>query len=69
MNQIESGAIPMLTEAFMDQMTNTEDFIAEYGEDAYRWIIYNELSVQYVYTNLIMSIDAHDPAEMENVFT
>lgn len=69
MNQIESGAIPMLTEAFMDQMTNTEDFIAEYGEDAYRWIIYNELSVQYVYTNLIMSVDIHDPAEMENVFT
>ena len=68
MNQIETGAIPMLTEAFVDQMTNTEDFIEEYGEDAYRWIIYNELSVQYIYSRLIVALDIQDP-ENTNIFT
>lgn len=51
MQNIESGAIPMISEAFEDGMNNIEQFIELYGDNANKWIIYNELSVQYNYVN------------------
>ena len=60
MQQIETGAIPMITEAFMDQMANTEEFYEEYGPNAYKWIIYNDLMVTYNYTNLIIPTNSEE---------
>jgi len=49
MQNIENGQIPMITEAFEDSMNNIEQFVELYGENANKWIIYNELTVQYNY--------------------
>lgn len=61
MQQIETGAIPMITEAFMDQMANTEEFYEEYGPNAYKWIVYNDLLVTYNYTSLVIPVNENEP--------
>lgn len=60
MKQIETGAIPMITEAFMDQMENSQTFYEEYGDEAYKWIIYNELDVTYEYIRTILNGQAQE---------
>lgn len=48
MNNIESGAIPMMNNGFLDE-GDVEEFAETYGDDARKWIIYNEVIVTYTY--------------------
>jgi hypothetical protein len=41
-------------------MENATVFHEEYGDDAYKWIIYNELDVTYEYVRLIMGTEGYD---------
>jgi len=50
----------MITEAFMDQMENSQTFYEEYGDEAYKWIIYNELDVTYEYIRTILNGQAQE---------
>ena len=58
MNEIESGAIPMLAEGFYDGLDNMDEFIEMYGDKAYKWIIHNDINVTFNYQNLISSLTA-----------
>ena len=60
MNEIESGSIPMLAEAFYDGLDNMDEFVEMYGDKAYKWIIHNDISVTFNYQNLITSLNATD---------
>lgn len=59
-NNIESGAIPLITEAFYDGLDNVESFVDQYGENAYKWVIYNDITVTYNYGSYVRSLDAHE---------
>lgn len=57
MNNIESGAIPMITDGYYDSdkggvllNEGIDQFIELYGEDARKWIVYNDFEVEYVYS-------------------
>ena len=50
MNEIESGGIPMIDQSYKDNNYNEDEFYEMYGEDARKWIIYNELNITYVYS-------------------
>ena len=43
-NEIETGAIPLITEGFYDGLSDVNSFYDNYGENAYKWIIYNDIS-------------------------
>ena len=49
MSEIETGAIPMLTEGFYDGLENIDEFVETYGQNAFKWIIFNDLSVTFGY--------------------
>lgn len=57
MSAINSGAIPMIDLANIDQANEgMDDFIEIYGDDAdkiFRWVIINELNITYNYANII----------------
>ena len=55
MSEIETGSIPLLTEAFYDGLSNMEDFANTYGDNAFKWIIYNDLSVKFNYAEVTTS--------------
>ena len=55
MNKIENGEIPLITEGFYDGLENMQTFYETYGENAYKWIILNELSVTFNYARMINS--------------
>lgn len=57
-NEIESGAIPLITEAFYDGLDNMDSFYEEYGENAYKWVIYNDITITYNYGSTINNLDA-----------
>lgn len=48
MNSIEGGSIPLLVNGFLDE-GDVESFTDTYGDDARKWIIYNEVIVTYTY--------------------
>ena len=52
-NEIETGAIPLITEGFYDGLSDVNSFYDNYGENAYKWIIYNDISVTYTYAPTI----------------
>lgn len=52
MMQIETGAIPMITEGFMDKMEDIDKFSDTYGENAFKWIIANDFQVIYNYKSI-----------------
>lgn len=52
MGRIENNEIPLVSEAFYDNLSNAADidsFVQIYGENAAKWIIYNEVTVTYNY--------------------
>ena len=55
MNKIESGEIPLTSEAFYDGLENIQTFYETYGDDAYKWVILNELSVTFNYAKMVNS--------------
>lgn len=55
MYNIESGAIPMTDDAWRDANLTSDEFYDTYGEDGRKWIIINELSVTYNYSNILKS--------------
>ena len=56
MKAIETGAIPMIDLANLDSVNQgMDDFIEMYGDDVFRWVIINELSVSYNYDRIIKS--------------
>ncbi|MBO6271813.1 hypothetical protein J6O48_03420 [bacterium] len=57
MSRIESGEIPMITESFLDRMQNDDTFTTQYGENAFKWIIFNDLYIEYIYINPLNSVD------------
>lgn len=51
MNEIETGQIPLVNDAFTDDSGNDYDaFYDMYGEDARKWIIVNKLDLTYLYS-------------------
>lgn len=56
-NRIETGEIPLITEGFQDSLSNMEDFYETYGDNAYKWIIYNDVTVTYFYTNSVNALE------------
>ena len=52
-NEIETGVIPLITEGFYDGLSDVNSFYDNYGENAYKWIIYNDISVTYTYAPTI----------------
>ena len=59
-NNIEQGSIPLITEGFYDGLDNIETFAELYGSDAYKWIIYNDITVTYNYGSFTRSLDDPD---------
>lgn len=57
-NEIETGAIPMITEGFYDSMSGVEEFYEQYGAGAYKWIIHNDMSVTYIYEKTINNLQS-----------
>ena len=54
MLQIETGVIPIIDYAEYDTLNEgIDDFIENYGEDVFKWIIINELSATYHYSFII----------------
>ena len=66
MNEIETGAIPMLSNGFYNTQDNMEEFYELYGPDARQWIIYNDMSVTYNYSKIIKKLDDTDTVDMVN---
>ena len=62
MNRIENGEIPLVSEGFYDNLTNSDidSFVQTYGQDAYKWVIYNEVSVTYKYRQITRILEVHD---------
>lgn len=58
MLNIENGRIPLIDKGFYDSNEGWEDFTEQYGMDACRWVVLNELSVTYEYQS--MYIDEND---------
>lgn len=64
MLQIETGVIPMVDFADYDTLNDgIDDFIETYGEEAYKWIIINELSATYYYKYIIDPDDVNEAIE------
>lgn len=68
MRRIENNEIPLVSEAFYDNLSNTDidSFVQTYGNDAAKWIIYNEVAVTYNYvpnTRLLESDGETDAIE------
>ncbi|WQJ53918.1 MAG: hypothetical protein [Wendovervirus sonii] len=60
MAAIETGAIPMIDYADMDDANRgMDEFIEMYGEQIFKWIILNELTVTYTYEPIRQNI--YDP--------
>lgn len=55
MMNIENGRIPLVERGFYDNNEGYEEFTDEYGLDACRWVIINELSVTYEYKNIYIN--------------
>lgn len=66
MNEIESGAIPMLSNGFYNTENNMEEFYEMYGPGARQWIIYNDMSVTYNYSKIIKLLDDPETVDMKN---
>ena len=74
MRRIENNEIPLVSEAFYDNLSNTDidSFVQTYGNDAAKWIIYNEVAVTYNYvpnTRLLESDGKTDAIESIESFT
>ena len=74
MGRIENNEIPLVSEAFYDNLSNTDidSFVQTYGNDAAKWIIYNEVAVTYNYvpnTRLLESDGETDAIESIESFT
>ena len=74
MRRIENNEIPLVSEAFYDNLSNTDidSFVQTYGNDAAKWIIYNEVAVTYNYvpnTRLLESDGETDVIESIESFT
>lgn len=74
MRRIENNEIPLVSEAFYDNLSNTDidSFVQTYGNDAAKWIIYNEVAVTYNYvpnTRLLESDGETDAIESIESFT
>ncbi len=69
MAAINSGAISMTNIANMDYNNDgIDDFIDMYGDDAFRWVIVNELSVSYVYRDTYADINGNDEPQVFNEY-
>lgn len=69
MAAINSGAISMTNIANMDYNNDgIDDFIDMYGDDAFRWVIVNELSVSYVYRDTYADINGKDTPQAFNEY-
>lgn len=66
MNEIESGAIPMITSGFYNDPAAMDEFYELYGSGARQWIIYNDMSVTYNYTRIINQLDTENVVTMSN---
>lgn len=61
MNSIENGSIPMSLNGFLDENdSDLEDFEAIYGEEARKWIIVNQIELDYHYQPMISSVARYD---------
>ena len=62
MNRIETGEIPIVSEGFNDNLSGAdiESFIQTYGEDARKWIIYNEISITYKYNPITIILESNN---------
>lgn len=72
--RIESGEIPLVSEAFYDNLSNTDidTFVQTYGDNACKWVIYNEVSVTYKYrpvTRLLETYTEDDTIDVMESFT
>lgn len=69
MAAINSGAISMTNIANMDYNNDgIDDFIDMYGDDAFRWVIVNELSVSYIYRDTYADINGDDEPKIFNEY-
>ena len=75
MGRIENNEIPLVSDAFYDNLYKVEDidsFVQIYGDKAAKWIIYNEVAVTYNYvpnTRLLESDGETDVIESMESFT
>ena len=75
MGRIENNEIPLVSDAFYDNLYKVEDidsFVQIYGDKAAKWIIYNEVAVTYNYvpnTRLLESDGETDAIESIESFT
>jgi hypothetical protein len=70
MGYIETGVIPMYDYSDYDTMNDgMEDFIEMYGEETYKWVIINELSVTYHYDYIIKPDSNNLPEPITEYFT
>lgn len=74
MVRIEKNEIPLVSEAFYDNLSNVDIdlFVQTYGENAAKWIIYNEVAVTYNYvsnTRILESDGESDTIESIESFT
>ena len=62
MNRIENGEIPIVSEGFYDNLSGAdiETFVQTYGENACKWVIYNEISVTYKYNHITRLLESHN---------
>ena len=66
MNEIESGAIPMISSGFYNTQEDISEFYELYGEGARKWIIYNDMAVTYHYSRNISQLDTENLTEFIN---
>lgn len=67
MSKINNGEIPLVNYSEYDSLNDgMDDFIEMYGEDVFKWIIINELSVTYNY-NRIYHLDNSNSGEDINM--
>lgn len=62
MHRIENGKIPLVSEGFYDNLSGADidAFVQTYGQDACKWVIYNEVSVTYKYRQITRILETHD---------
>lgn len=73
-SRIENNEIPLVSKGFYDNLSNTDidSFVQTYGDNAAKWIIYNEIAVSYNYvpnTRLLESDGETDAIESIESFT
>ena len=71
MNSIENGSIPMVAKGFLDENEGDIDTFEQiYGEGARKWIIVNQLELNYVYKPLIqMNAQSDNDLERSQMFS